>query len=236
MAAKPIPTTNILGRADQLDPAKLGTCETHKNLLLFYCQKTPKCDAKNPYFCMECGEEGGKHSHELKPRDKYCIKMNQDFSLLFNKTEKFHDKAVEKYKQQEIIMTWASKQFKKIQNPQNTPTKEKLSDDYQEIVSTMKKVKDTRDRMNQNCIDYKVVEMEEDIKMIFQVEKFLTRVDYFQSLDDDLVFKEYKQVFKLRNPEISPSEMKNQEFINRHTKFQIRALFEEFDQLKAKEK
>eukprot|EP00347_Sterkiella_histriomuscorum_P004121 403361673 len=226
-------------RAEQLDPVKIGICEIHNNLLIYYCQQTPKCEAKNPYFCKECGEEEGKHSHELKRRDDYCIKMYLHFQWLFEKMERIHDEAVRKYKQQEIIISWANEQLKQTQNLHYGHSKDILRDDYQEILSTMRKVEVTRDRIKLNFIDYKVVEIEEDMKMIPQVKKFLIRVDYFQILDDDFVFKKYKEVFKLRNPCISPAEMKNLEFINRHTKFQIYALFEEFDQLKenmAKEK
>eukprot|EP00347_Sterkiella_histriomuscorum_P012614 403367893 len=234
MNAKPqhVNPTLLLTRAQSLNLDKLGVCEIHNTVSFYYCQKSPQCVENKPYFCSECAEVGGTHLHPLMARDKFCNQRNQEFQQIFDLMESLHDASVDKYKQQEVILVWASKEFKKLQNPQNTPAKDRLSEDYRDIVSYFKKVSDARDKINQYCVDYKAVEIVEIMKMIPEVQSFIKRVDYYRKLDADLIFKEYKSVFQQRNPNTF-AERRNQEFVNRHAQFQIRALFEENDDLKA---
>eukprot|EP00347_Sterkiella_histriomuscorum_P021081 403335332 len=238
MEAQPQPNpymaTNGMSRFDSIDKEKIGMCEIHPQSALFlYCQQNPQCDTQNPYMCLECQDPEGRHPHLGLYRDSYCNKLNLNFQVLFDKTENLNNAVVEKLKQQGIIINWASEQNKKFHNPQNGTARDRLNEDSQELLNIMKQVSDARDRVNQYCLEYKVVEMLEELKMIPIVEEFLQRVDYLRNLDADLVFNEYKHVFLMRNPDISEAERGNQEFLNRHSQLQIRAIFEENDQLKA---
>lgn len=67
----------------------------------------------------------------------------------------------------------------------------------------MEKTKKIKDLIDQYTLDYKVIEMKKLLEECKPVVQFFESVEYYRSLDLDMIYEEYKSVFVMRNQDVS---------------------------------
>ena len=88
-----------------------------------------------------------------------------------------------------------------------------------------------KDQIDQFTLDFKFKEMKLLVKECKKFEVFLGKVSYFKSIDDDFIYREYEEIFAMKNADISKFKS-NQDFKTMYDEMTKRSYNEEIEKLK----
>eukprot|EP00347_Sterkiella_histriomuscorum_P022191 403331353 len=143
------------------------------------------------------------NNHFQTARDKESSELHEVFHKIFNIVEHFFQVVHEKYQTYRLIINWTSKTYQQHISPSTYTKNDRIIQDYHAIENMMEQTIKVREQFDQFHLDLKVIEMKQLLDNTDKLQEFLKEKVYMMQLNKDLIYSEFKDVFRLQKGDIS---------------------------------